>query len=78
MFSAMFFYMYENMAEFCLLGCNRHTNAKTPEPELEPAMQVAMKGEARIAGSIHSGRMRAPAAKGQATGAGSYRQQKGT
>ena len=26
-FSAMFFYMYENMAEFCLLGCNRHAGA---------------------------------------------------
>lgn len=25
--SAMFFYMYENMAEFCLLGCSRHAGA---------------------------------------------------
>lgn len=26
-FSAMFFYMYENIAEFCLLGCSRHAGA---------------------------------------------------
>lgn len=135
-FSAMFFYMYENMAEFCLLGRNRHagaddkktrqdvwrvmsrrmlkpartprynrhtgskeaaerdqpaagtarrassrdrrsaysffqrqavdrhTNAKTPEPELEPAMQATMKARHQGTAPRH-GRGRQKAMKTQ-------------